>query len=188
MASAMVFVDDAVLGHLPPLCAKTGDETPDRLVLTVPVGGREGLGIPWLLLLAGPVGWLGLLLYAILRREESLTVRLPYCDAAYNELVRARRVRRNAGIATVVFALAALAVVIPETFVAQAAAAALGVLVTGCFLVFVGETFHVRRAAVRMQLDGSRRWVTLSRISGPLADAIKRSQANQRRMDLSPTP
>jgi hypothetical protein len=183
-----VFVDDAVLGYLPPLCAKTGDDTPDRLGMTVPVGRSEGLGIAWLLLLAGPLGWLGLLLYAALRREENLTVRLPYCDAAYNGLVRARRARRNSGIATVVFALMALAVVIPETYVAHAAAAALGVLAMGCFLVFVGETFHVRRAAARVQLDGSRRWVTLSRISDPRAEAIKRSQRNQRRMDVSTTP
>ena len=145
------------------------------------------LGIAWLLLLGGPVGWLGLLLYAILRREESLTVRLPYCDAAYNELVQARRMRRNAGMATVVFALAALAVVIPETFVAQAAAAALGVLVTGCFLVFIGKTFPVRRAAVRIQLDAV---ATMDHIVEDQRPAGGRHQAvtgQQRRMDLSPT-
>ena len=114
-------------------------------------------------------------------------MRLPYCDAAYHELVQARRTRRNAGMATVVCALAALAVVIPETFVAHAAAAALGVLGIGSFLVFIGKTFPVRRAAVRIQLDASRRWITMSRISDPLAEAIKRSQANDRRMDVSRT-
>jgi hypothetical protein len=176
MASATVFVDDAVLGHLPPVCAKTGADTPGRLIMTVPVGHSEGLGIAWLLVLAGPIGWLGLFLYALSRREESLTVRLPYCDAAYGELVRARRVRRHAGIATVVLALMALLVVIPASFLTHAAAAALGVIAVALFLVYLGGTVHVRRAAVHVELDGSRRWVTLSRISGRLADAITRSR------------
>lgn len=180
MASAMVFVDDAVLGNFPPVCAKTGAPTPDRLVMTVPVGSSEGLGIAWLLLLAGPIGWLGLFLYAVFRRQETLTVRLPSCDAAYGEFVRARRVRRNTGIATVVLALATLLVVIPEALFSHAsAAAALGVIALGLFFVYVSETFHVRRAAVHVELDGSRRWVTLSRISEKLAEAIKRSHDDQ---------
>jgi hypothetical protein len=41
------------------VCAKTGVDTWDHLVMTVPVGGSEGLGIAWLLVLAGPIGWLG---------------------------------------------------------------------------------------------------------------------------------
>jgi hypothetical protein len=106
MASAMVFVDDAVLGRLPPVCAKTGIATVDRLIVTVPVGRSEGLGIAWLLILAGPIGWLGVLIDASARRQELLTVRLPYCDAAYNELARARRVRRGAGFASALFAVA----------------------------------------------------------------------------------
>ena len=98
MASATVFVDDAVLGQLPPVCAKSGVATSDRLIMTVPVGGSEGFGIAWLLVLAGPIGWLGLFIYSIVRRVETLTVKLPYCDAAYDELKRARRSRRNAGL------------------------------------------------------------------------------------------
>ncbi len=59
MARAMVFVDDAVLGRLPGVCAKTEVSTADHLVQTVPVDGGQGLGIAWLLVLAGPIGWLG---------------------------------------------------------------------------------------------------------------------------------
>ncbi|HEX4433956.1 MAG TPA: hypothetical protein VH012_03945 [Acidimicrobiales bacterium] len=187
MASAMVFVDDAVLGHLPPVCAKTGAETPDRLVMTVPVGRDEGLGIAWLLLLAGPIGWLGLFLYAISRRDETLTVKLPYSDAAYHDLARARRDRRNAGIATIVLPVMALIVLIPQSYFARAAAAALVVVAIGSFCVYIAETIHVRRAAVRVDLDASRRWVTLSRISDPLAEAITRQTASRTapRMDAS---
>jgi hypothetical protein len=181
MASEMVFVDDAVLGHLPPICAKTGDETWDHLVMTVPVGGHEGLGLAWLLLLLGPLGWLGLFVYAATRRSEALTVRLPYCDAAFNALVRARRARRNAGVATVLLLVGALIVAIRPTFTAHAAGAALAVIALGFLGICIAETLQVRRCTVRVQLDGSRRWVTLSRISEPLAAAVKRSRADRDR-------
>jgi hypothetical protein len=62
------------------------------------------------------------------------------------------------------------------------------VIAIGSISTYVAETFRTRRAAVHVDLDGSRRWVTLSRISDPLADAIKRSQASlsRPRMDSSP--
>ncbi len=43
MAAVMVFVDDAVLGHLPSVCAKDGVSTDDRLTLTQNVGTRTGV-------------------------------------------------------------------------------------------------------------------------------------------------
>ena len=180
MASATVFVDDAVLGGLPPVCAKTGVETSDHLVMTVPVGGSEGLGIAWLLVFAGPIGWLGLFIYAIVRRVETLTVKLPYCDAAYNDLARARRISRNAGLAAIALVVMALLVAIPETYTSRAAAVALAVIAVGCLITFTVETVRAHKAAVRVELDGSRRWVTLSRISERLAEAIKKSQADHR--------
>src|ERR1700722_3877091 len=98
MTTATVFVDDAVLGRLPSVCAKPGVETADHLVMTVPVGGGDGFGLAWLLVLAGPIGWLGLFIYGVARRVETLTVRLPYCDQAYAERSTARRKRRIAGL------------------------------------------------------------------------------------------
>ena len=83
MTATRVFVDDAVLGRLPAVCARTGVATSDHLVMTVPVGTSEGLGIAWLLILGGPIGWLGLFIYAMARRVETLTVQLPYCDTAH---------------------------------------------------------------------------------------------------------
>lgn len=186
-AKATVFVDDAVLGHLPPVCAKTGVDTWDHLVMTVPVGGSDGLGIAWLLILAGPIGWLGLFVYAAARRIETLTVKLPYCDAAYNELTRAQRTRRNTGMAVIVLFVMAILVAIAKTYTARAAAVALAVIAVGLLLTFVGETFRVRRAAVQVDLDGSRRWVTLSRISDGLAEAIARSRADHPSSEIGRT-
>src|SRR5579872_339974 len=84
VASTRVFVDDAVLGHLPPVCVKDGIPTSDSLVLTENVGGRTGLGIAWLLLLVGPLGWLGLLILSASRQSgDILTVTLPYSEVAF---------------------------------------------------------------------------------------------------------
>ena len=184
MATARVFVDDAVLGRLPPLCAKTGVETPDHVVMTVPVGGSEGFGLAWLLVLAGPLGWLGLFVYALVRRVETLTVRLPYCDAAYAELFRARRTKRIAALVTAGLFLMALLALIPETYTARAAAVALAIVGVGMLLTYIAESRRVRRAAVGVHLDGSRRWVTLSRVSEAFAISVERSQ-NER--DLNRT-
>jgi hypothetical protein len=37
---------------------------------------------------------------------------------------------------------------------------------------YFSETFRVRRAAVGVVLDGSRRWVTLSRVSDVFASSV----------------
>jgi hypothetical protein len=176
MATATVFVDDAVLGRLPPVCAKTGVETDDHLVMTVPVGGSDGFGLAWLLILAGPIGWLGLVIYAAARRVETLTVRLPYCDEAYMELSNARRTKRNAGLATFVLFLAAVVFLLLRSYAGRVAAAALAVVIIGMAITYIAETFRIRRAAVGVELDGSRRWVTLSRVSDELLDAVNSSQ------------
>jgi hypothetical protein len=175
MAVATVFVDDAVLGRLPPVCAKTGVETADHLVQTVPVGS-SGLGFAWLLVFLGPLGWLVLFIFALVQRGETLTVRLPFSDAAYGELRSARRLRRNAGLASVAFFLAALFVVMLQTFTARAGAAALAIIGLCLVATYIAESLHVRRAAVGVELDGSRRWVTLTRVSDAFAGAVTDSQ------------
>jgi hypothetical protein len=177
MATATVFVDDAVLGRLPPVCAKTGVETADHLVMTVPVGGSDGFGLAWLLVLAGPIGWLGLFIYGVVRRVETLTVRLPYCDEAYLELSNARRARRNAGLASSVLFVVAVLFLIPHTYPAWVAAGGFAVIGLGMLVAYIAETFRIRRAAVGVDLDGSRRWVTLSRVSDAFAESVKRSRS-----------
>jgi hypothetical protein len=178
MATAIVFIDDAVLGRLPSVCAKTGVETVDHLNITVPVGGSDGLGVAWLLLLAGPFGWIGLGVYAMGRRSETITVRLPYSDAAYAQLSQARRVRRNAGLASLALFVLGLFLLIPQTFTSRVGAAALAVLGLGMLISYLAQTFHCKRLAVRVALDGSRRWVTLSGVSDVFAEAVRRSEAD----------
>ena len=188
MAKVTVFVDDAVLGELPPVCAKTGVPTPDHLVMTVPVGGSQDLGVAWLLLLLGPLGWLGLAMYASVgRNNETLTVRLPYCDAAYHELAQARRTRRRLGYGSLALFFLALVTAMPLTFTTHAPAIVLAVLGLGLLILFFVETRRVRRSAVRVQLDGSRRWVTLSGVSDGLAEAVISSRAEDRRRDVEPS-
>jgi hypothetical protein len=178
MAATRVFVDDAVLGRLPAVCAKTGVATSDHLIMTVPVGTSEGLGIAWLLILAGPIGWLGLFIYATFRRVETLTVQLPYCETAYAELTAARRTRRNSGLSSIILFVVALVATIPSTFAARAIAAALAVIALGLLVTYIIETLHLRRLAVRVDLDGSRRWVTLSNVNDAFAEAVRQSLAD----------
>src|SRR4029450_2433849 len=62
MADVRVFVDDAVLGRLPDVCAKSGAPADGWLTVTETVGRSGGIATPWLLLLLilGPLGWLAL--------------------------------------------------------------------------------------------------------------------------------
>jgi len=184
MAGTMVFVDDAVRGRLPGVCAKSGVATVDHLVQTVPVGGNEGLGIAWLLILAGPIGWLALFVYAMGRRVETLTVRLPFCNAAYAELAGARRRRRKAAWAAAVCLLLAFVAFIPVAFDARAAAAGLAAVGVGFVVVTGVETLRVRGAGVGVVLDGSRRWVYLSRVSDAFAAAAA-AQLEERERTVS---
>ena len=177
MATTRVFVDDAVLGRLPTFCAKTGVETVDHLSMTVPVGASEGFGIAWLLVFAGPIGWLGLFIYAMVRRVETLTIKVPYSDAAYAEFFNARRTKRNAGLASNFLFVIALLVATLQTFSARVATAALVVLGLGFLIIYIVETLHARTAAIGVELDGSRRWVTLSRVSDAFAEAVTRSRS-----------
>ena len=110
MASVTVFVDDAVRGDLPPVCSRDGVPTRDSLGRNEEIGNRAGLGIAWLLLLAGPLGWLGLILISASRsgRAEQLHVRLPMCEAAYQRMRGARRLRDRSVLACLIATVAGL--------------------------------------------------------------------------------
>src|SRR5262245_36835692 len=69
MAWLTVFVDDAVCGRLPPVCAKTGRPSDGRLAVSHDdVRGASSVSTAWLLplLLFPPIGWQILLLLATL--------------------------------------------------------------------------------------------------------------------------
>ena len=180
----MVFVDDAVRGTLPDVCAKDGVPTHDRIVVRDELGDRAGLGVAWLLLLFGPLGWLGLLLIAFSRgaRGEVLTVQVPMSEPAYARLKAARRMQRvglTVAVAAFVIGFLTLASAnlgeLEGRFVSLALLAALA---GGVLSVIVGEA-RIRAGSVQVDLDASRRWVTLSRVHPAFVAACQAHEQRQ---------
>lgn len=165
MAEIMVFVDDAVRGTLPRVCAKDGVPSADRVVVRQELGGRTGLGLAWLLLLAGPLGWLGLLGVASMKgsRGDVLTVQLPLSEPAYQRVLAARGLRRRAlGLGLAGGAVILLTV---RKIGSPGVLAIIGVAVVVTLMALGLLLLAERRLAterVRVDLDGSRRWVRLS--------------------------
>jgi cell division protein FtsW (lipid II flippase) len=172
VASTRVFVDDAVNGDLPKLCARAGVPTDSVLRIDKPVGG---LGAVWLLLLLlGPFGALailGLLLFGAGR--ERLTVRIPYSRTADEQDRPWRSVRFVAGGVTV----AALLMAMGNNWLLRNASlwVAMGAVVVA---LVSHSVLYFRR--VDVELDGSRRWVTLSGVHPDFADAVDRQTALHR--------
>jgi hypothetical protein len=157
VAEVTVFIDDAVLGNFPPLCIKEGIPTSDRLTWREPV---NPLGSAWLLLFLGPVGWLCLLLIA--GRSGHVTAKLPFCEFAYRRLQVARRMQTIWVTFAVIAWLLGLGAVAIHSRASIAAAAALGLGALAATVKAVIETRRLRYLIVRLDLDGSRRWVTIS--------------------------
>lgn len=169
MALTRVFVDDAVLGRLPQVCAKDGVATTSHLTVDQAVGER-GLGALWLLLLLGPVGWLVLVLVAFRVGGEHLVIEVPMSKAAYGRLQAARSVR-NRGLALALGG--GLAGVLLATFVDLSFVGPVLVLapvVVGLAMAATGA-MRVARESVTVSLDGSRRWVSLGRVHATFAAA-----------------
>lgn len=162
MNSVRVFVDDAVEGRLPPVCVLTGAEADSYRALTERIGGIGA----WtgLLILIGPIGWLLIAAMGLLSgRSEFLTVLLPYQDEAWNGVERDRYMRFIAGLGAFASGAVALTRWAPWLWV-TVMVAALG----------MGLVMHARlaRKEVTLDLDASRRWVTISGVSEAFADAV----------------
>jgi hypothetical protein len=160
-----VFVDDAVRGPLPRVCARTGVPSDGKLRIEQTTGG---LGFGWLLLFLGPIGWIGLVLWAAFSsRSGVLTVRLPYSDAAVDHEWRLRRIRfRGAASALLGFGLA-LAIQ------SEPATAVLSVVAAGSLLVSLVAHLRLMTVRVGVRLDASRRWVTLIRVHPDFVRAVE---------------
>ncbi len=194
MAQVTVFVDDAVRGTLPQVCVKDGVRTADQLIVREELGDRAGLGMAWVLVLLGPLGWLGLLLISSSRgaRGEVLTVQLPMSEAAYQRLRAARRLGRNALIAgalSTIVALMTLPTAVggtqggvgnPDALTSRAIALVACMTLLGAVITRFIADRRVRDGSVQVDLDASRRWVTLSRVHPAFATV---SQAHQQRQD-----
>ena len=184
MAHATVFVDDAVRGRLPALCAKDGVPTADRVRVSALVGDRtSAMGVLWLLLLAGPIGWIAFVLIAASRngRAERVTVEVPMSEASYRRMQALRRVGRWAAV--VAFGGAGLTLLtIGGTSLLSDIPALFGILLlVGGIVTSIVYGIRRERASVGVLLDGSRRWVTLLDVHPVFAAAC---EEQERRRDL----
>jgi hypothetical protein len=187
MADVTVFVDDAVRGTLPGVCAKDGVATVNHLVIRDQVGDRAGLGVAWLLLLAGPLGWLGLVVISYARggRSDVLTVEVPMSEPAYQRIRAARRLRRRAVVVGVLAGFLAVFAISSATGTGDQRqwAAALGVIagtaLTGAVVATVLADHRERSSTVQVDLDASRRWVTLSRVHPAFVAACQVQEQRQ---------
>jgi hypothetical protein len=181
VANVTVFVDDAVLGHLPPVCVIEGVPTDDALTYTQQVGNRSGLGVAWLLVLAGPIGWLGLIVIAAFRQSgETLTVTVPFSEAAYLKRVQAERARLRAVLVTTAVLIAAIVSLAQRTTDYRLLALVLAVIGCATLSTAIVEARKVHRATVRLQLDASRRWLTLDGVHQSFVNAVQHRDTESR--------
>lgn len=177
MAEVTVFVDDAVRGRLPGVCAKDGVATGSRLKVVEEVGQSNRLGILWLLIFTGPLGWIALAFLSGRDRGEFLTVELPYSDAAYGRFVAARRGRTTAAAGGLLSGVGLLALMFatelgPAGFVLLVVVAVITVVA-----VLIAE-WRMGQTSVGVRLDASRRWVTLQGVHPSFAAACSAALAN----------
>lgn len=165
MTAVRVFVDDAIRGDLPMVCAKTGQ--PADLVVRVrqPVGG----GIPgwvWFLFFFGPLGIFGLLVAALFSPgTEYLTVRIPESEASYQrerQLERWRLAALGAGVAFPFLAVFGVGM-FPQLWL---------LLTVAGFLAAGALTWVLWRQSITVSIDVTRRWVTLANVHPSFAEAL----------------
>jgi hypothetical protein len=177
VAAVTVFVDEVVRGDLPPVCVQTGARTTTGVRTEVWVG--RGLGFLWLLLLAGPVGWLILVVLGVSHAgREKLVVALPYSQEALAKRRALRGVRDAALALTFVFGLA----LITRFLGVPAIWAVLGGISLG---VSLGVHAKLDWQSVDITLDASRRWVRLGRVHPVFAAAVEVSVPEEHRLPQS---
>ncbi|HTJ76860.1 MAG TPA: hypothetical protein VL337_16000 [Acidimicrobiales bacterium] len=170
MAAVAVFVDDAIRGDLPAVCARTGEPADLQVRIRQSVGG----GIPWyvwLLFFLGPLG-VGAFVLAALSAPgtEYLTVRVPRTRASFDRERQLGLWRLTAlGTGAAVPFLGAFGLhTSPELWLAVA---------VGCFLAAGALTWALWRRSIGVGIDASRRWVTLSNVHPAFAAAVQRRES-----------
>lgn len=174
MSTTAVFVDDAVQGHVPYICVKTGEPADGLHRIHKTIGGTSGWA--WLLIFLGPVGWLFLLAGLIFGgRSRQLLVRLPY---SYNALHREHsqfRATVVAGIGMVVSAVAMVIALTGPTPRSQVRETVIYLLIAATVCAAI-TTFvlAIRYSLCRpgIELDASGRWVTLRGVHPNFARAV----------------
>ncbi|HEX6420483.1 MAG TPA: hypothetical protein VFZ77_18425 [Acidimicrobiales bacterium] len=185
-----VFVDDAVLGRFPQVCAATGRPSDGWLTVRHEIArsGRVSTPILLLLLVIGPVGWAVLLFLALATpdRSEELTVQVPWTGDTQQEVERLRGHRTTAWVLAAAGAVASLVLVADAAGVAAPTMAirvvqvALLVAIAVAVIAALDARWRLGRLAVAVDLDASRRWVTLSNVHPAFVEAVRRDQAARR--------
>ena len=174
---ALIHVDDLAVGAGPAVCAITGAPTDHWVRVSSSEGGFQGW---WLILvLLGPIGWIALVVLAALaRRPSRVSGVLPISAEALS--------RYNAAVATSQRAIVAagLAMVAWVGLIAwdgggigTPAIAALSALGGVGVLVWLGASIAAPFRWIDLQLDGSGRWVTVTRAHPDYAAALARHNA-----------
>ncbi len=178
MAEVTVFVDDAVLGRLPQVCSKRGTVTGSRLRTVEEVGRSNRLGVLWLLALAGPLGWIVLLVLGSRDSGELLAVEVPLSDTAYDELAAAQRLRLVAALSGAAGVVALLLLSAWAQLGSSGVVLIVVAILATLVMVFVAER-RIGRASFGVSLDASRRWVTLAGVHPAFVAACRDQQAER---------
>lgn len=182
-----MFVDDAVRSTLPPVCTRDGVPTTDHLRYRQAVGDGARLGVAWLLVFAGPLGWIALLFIATSRQggAEVLSVSLPWSMDAY-ERQRAADHRRRASGCGAAPGASVLAIGWASGYLERLPTPLEALVVAGlvavsgwALIVFAVAAAAARREQVTVRLDASRRWVTLGGVHPDFAAAVSARDARQ---------
>lgn len=118
-------------------------------------------------------------------RGEVLTVQVPMSEQAYQRLLAGRRLRRRAVLVGVLGGLLALVALTSsnrttgDAFQWRALGLIAALAVVGAILTLFIADHRLRNATVQVDLDASRRWVTLSRVHPAFVAAC---QAHEQRL------
>ena len=167
MAAVSVFVDDAIRGDLPLVCAKTGEPTDLMIRTSQAVGGGFPL-LVWFLLFLGPLGIVGILLAALLSpRPEYLTVRIPETEASFSrerQLQRWRLAALGAGVVLPFLGIFGVGM-FPALWL---------VTTVACFVAAGALTWMLWLDSIGVSIDVTRRWVTFTNVHPAFAEAVNR--------------
>jgi hypothetical protein len=170
MAAVRVFVDEAIQGDLPLVCARSGAPADVLVQVRHPVG----VGFPpaaWLLVFLGPIG-IGILIVVAITwpAQEELVVRIPTAQAtlARQRLLRLWR-RAAAG--------AGLALLVPGYFVVGMFPLLWLGSTVALFVVAGALSVMLGRQSVGVGIDVTRRWVSLTNVHPAFAEAVRSEEA-----------
>lgn len=174
MSAVTVFVDDAVQGHLPMTCVRTGQPAEGLHRIHKAIGGASGW--LWLLIFLGPFGWFFLIAALVFSGSaRQLLVRLPYSHDALN---RERREFRSAIGAGMLMVASCVAMVIsllgpsPRSHVRETIIYLLITTTVGAAIATFALALRYSSRHPGIELDASGRWVTLHGVHRNFADAV----------------